>query len=84
MSLIRRWCSRHPGALWAQSSQAPWRSSWDCDAGLCVEVAQLPNGVIGVRDTGGIVISYRPGEWRAFLDGVRNGEFDGLYGWQGC
>jgi len=45
----------------------------------CVEVASLPDGGIGVRDSkdpGGPVLRFTPGEWHAFLGGARNGEFD--------
>jgi Domain of unknown function (DUF397) len=45
----------------------------------CVEVAQLPDGQIGVRDSKvpyGPVLHFTPGEWNAFTAGVRNGEFD--------
>ena len=48
-------------------------------AGNCVEVASLPAGEIGVRnsrDSAGPVLKFTPGEWHAFLGGVRNGEFD--------
>ena len=49
----------------------------------CVEVADLPGGEVGVRhskDTEGAVLRFTPGEWHAFLGGVRNGEFDGFGG----
>jgi Domain of unknown function (DUF397) len=45
----------------------------------CVEVARLPGGHIGVRDSKsphGPVLQFTPGEWDAFTAGVRNGEFD--------
>jgi hypothetical protein len=45
----------------------------------CVEVAQLPGGQIGVRDSkspDGPVLQFSPEEWDAFTAGVRNGEFD--------
>jgi hypothetical protein len=47
----------------------------------CVEVADLPGGSIGVRDskdTSGPVLHFTPDEWHAFVGGVRNGEFDGF------
>jgi hypothetical protein len=48
--------------------------------GNCVEVTDLPDGGgVGVRnsrDPEGAVLSFTPGEWRAFLGGVRAGEFD--------
>ncbi len=56
-----------------------FKSSLSFANGNCVEVASLPNGGIGVRnsrDTGGPVLRFTPGEWHAFLGGVRNGEFD--------
>jgi hypothetical protein len=45
----------------------------------CVEVADLPDGQVGMRDSKDIigpVLRFRSDEWRAFLHGVRNGEFD--------
>ena len=48
--------------------------------GNCVEVAVLPDGLVKVRDSkagdAGPVLDFTPGEWRAFLAGVRDGEFD--------
>ncbi|WP_131784270.1 DUF397 domain-containing protein [Protofrankia symbiont of Coriaria ruscifolia] len=46
--------------------------------GMCVEVAKLDSGVI-LRDSvqpDGPVLSFSREEWRAFLDGVKDGEFD--------
>jgi hypothetical protein len=61
------------GSRWVKSSQSYAN-------GNCVEVAGLPGGVVGVRDSrkaAGPVLRFTPGEWRAFLGGVRNGEFGG-------
>jgi hypothetical protein len=58
-----------------------WRkSSYSGNGGAsCVEVAGH-DGMILVRDTkdhgGGPVHRYTPAEWRAFVAGVRDGEFD--------
>ena len=57
------------------------KSSLSFSNGNCVEVASLPGGGIGVRDSKdaeGPVLRFTPDEWRAFLGGARNGEFDGL------
>jgi Domain of unknown function (DUF397) len=57
------------------------KSSLSFSNGNCVEVASLPGGEIGVRnskDTQGAVLRFTPDEWYAFLDGVRKGEFDGF------
>jgi hypothetical protein len=60
-------------------SRAEWRkSSLSGDGASCVEVA-ITADVIAVRDTkdraGGMLI-FRPDEWKAFIGGVRLGEFD--------
>jgi len=55
------------------------KSSLSFSNGNCVEVASLPQGEIGVRnsrDADGAVLRFTPDEWHAFLGGVRNGEFD--------
>jgi hypothetical protein len=61
-------------------SDSTWiKSSLSFANGNCVEVASLSNGEIGVRDSKnseGPVLRFTPDEWRAFLGGVRNGEFD--------
>jgi Domain of unknown function (DUF397) len=57
------------------------KSSLSFSNGNCVEVASLRDGGIGVRDSKdseGPVLRFTPDEWRAFLGGVRNGEFDSL------
>jgi hypothetical protein len=48
--------------------------------GACVEVAASTDK-IAIRDSkdpGGPILVYTATEFRAFLDGARNGEFDGL------
>jgi hypothetical protein len=55
------------------------KSSMSFANGNCVEVADLPGGQIGVRnsrDVAGPVLRFTPDEWQAFLIGVRRGEFD--------
>jgi Domain of unknown function (DUF397) len=57
------------------------KSSLSYANGNCVEVACLPGGEIGVRNSrnsGGPVLKFTPDEWHAFLGGVRNGEFNGF------
>lgn len=60
------------GATWVKSSLS-------FSNGNCVEVADLADGSIGVRnsrDPGGPVLQFTPDEWHAFIAGARNGEFD--------
>ena len=55
------------------------KSSLSFSNGNCVEVADLPGGVVGVRnsrDPLGAILRFTPDEWHAFLGGARNGEFD--------
>jgi Domain of unknown function (DUF397) len=57
------------------------KSSFSFANGDCVEVASLPDGHIGVRDSkdsAGPVLRFTPAEWRAFVAGARRGEFDSL------
>jgi hypothetical protein len=61
---------------------AKWiKSTSSYGNGDCVQVASLPDGGVGVRDSkdpDGPVLEYTPAEWRAFLAGVKAGEFDAL------
>jgi uncharacterized protein DUF397 len=60
------------GPYWVKSSLSFSNSN-------CVEVANLPGSQVGVRhskDAKGPVLRFTPDEWKAFLGGVRNGEFD--------
>jgi Domain of unknown function (DUF397) len=68
--LVRR--SEQMSAVWVKSSLS-------FSNGNCVEVAELPGGVVGVRnsrDPDGPVLKFTPGEWDAFLGGARLGQFD--------
>jgi hypothetical protein len=59
------------------------KSSFSFANGDCVEVASLADGRIGVRDSkdsAGPVLRFTPAEWRAFVAGAQNGEFDQLAG----
>ncbi|ANY08226.1 DUF397 domain-containing protein [Pseudonocardia sp. HH130630-07] len=59
-----------------------WRKSSfsNENGGACVEVADLPDGGRALRDSKdrgtGPVLRFTPGEWRAFVLGVRDGEFE--------
>jgi hypothetical protein len=62
-------------------SHPTWRKSSrsnDGGDGDCVEVAELP-GWIALRDSknpAGAVLAFPRGSWRAFLSGIRSGQFD--------
>ncbi|MEV6985516.1 DUF397 domain-containing protein [Sphaerisporangium sp. NPDC051017] len=61
---------------------AAWRTATKTGAngGNCVEVAPLSGGHVALRDTKdhgkGPVHIFTPGEWDAFIDGAKKGEFD--------
>jgi hypothetical protein len=59
-------------AAWRKSSRSgPYTDN-------CVEVAFV-DGAIAVRDSknpAGAVLVFTPGEWDAFVDGAKDGEFD--------
>jgi hypothetical protein len=62
-------------------SKAAWRKSRysSSNGGNCVEVAGNLPGVVAVRDSKdreGPALVFTPDEWRAFLAGARDGEFD--------
>ena len=67
-------------SLGSPPARPAWfKSSLSLSNGACVEVASLPGGQVGVRnsrDCGGPVLAFTPAEWHAFVGGVRNGEFD--------
>ena len=61
----------HPGPQWITSSHS-------YSNGNCVQAARLPGGRIGVRDSKnphGPVLRFTPEKWRAFLAGLRHGDF---------
>lgn len=59
---------------------AKWkRTPTASGAGGTLEIGYGDNGLIGLRlanDPDGIILIYTPAEWDAFLEGVRDGEFD--------
>jgi Domain of unknown function (DUF397) len=61
---------------------ARWRKSTASNpSGSCVEIAELPEGMIAVRnsrDKTGPALVYRRTELAGFLRGVKDGEFDSL------
>jgi hypothetical protein len=73
---------RRPGFLrWVKLVRSlTWvKSSLSFSNGNCVEVANLPEGGVAVRNSRhrrGPVLRFTPDEWDAFVGGVRNGEFD--------
>lgn len=66
-----------PGSV-TEASHMWTKSSLSMHNGQCVEVAGLADDVIRVRnsrDPQGVVLSFTPAEWDAFIGGVQLGEF---------
>ncbi|MFF3946049.1 DUF397 domain-containing protein [Streptomyces sp. NPDC001902] len=58
-------------ARWVKSSKSPYRTD-------CVEVAELADGAVAIRDSNNRALPplrFTPQEWTAFREGVRDGEF---------
>lgn len=59
------------------------KSSFSNPNGNCVELAQLPDGGVAVRNSrhpGGPALVYTPAEMAAFVAGAKAGEFDHVTG----
>lgn len=61
-------------------ARVTWKKSTRSNgSGDCVEVANLPSGQRLVRDSknpDGAILTFTASEWRAFIEGVKHGEFD--------
>ena len=70
------------GTAPVEASALTWRKSTrSVGNGNCVEAAKLSNGHLLIRDSKdktGPMLAFTPSEWRAFIDGVKDGEFDSI------
>ena len=65
--------SELPAVTWRKSRRS------GPQGGNCVEIAHLPDGQVAIRNSrypAGPALVFTPGEWAAFADGVRDGDFD--------
>ena len=74
----------HGGANDAQLDGVTWRKSQHSNpSGNCVEIAELRDGAIAIRNSrypAGPALICASAEFSAFLAGARDGEFDSLLG----
>jgi hypothetical protein len=67
-------------ALGAKLSQLSWTKARSSTVnGQCVEISSVADGRVAMRnsrDPDGLILIYTATEFRAFLKGARNGEFD--------
>jgi Domain of unknown function (DUF397) len=61
---------------------SPWtKSSLSHANGNCIEIRDLSDGQVGMRDSKDItgpVLGISSAEWKAFLGGVRNNDFNSI------
>lgn len=70
---------RLQGAVWRKSRRSN-------PSGNCVELAELPNGSVAVRNSrhpAGPALVYTEAEITAFILGAKDGDFDDLLGRRG-
>jgi len=62
------------------SEDIAWRISRTCDSGACVGVARKGTVILigNTDDPQGRVSEFTAEEWRVFVAGVKDGDFDGL------
>jgi hypothetical protein len=68
-----------PDQYWPDLSGARWRAAGKDSDGQYVEVAQLADGAVAVRDPAEPALPphvFTAFEWDCFLDGAKKGEFD--------
>lgn len=71
--------SHRRAVLSLRTSSIAWRRSSWCSTQSCVEVADLPDGGVAVRDSklpaDAAVLVFGTDEWNSFISGVKAGEF---------
>lgn len=57
-----------------------WRTALSCNGGTCVKVAAAGQMIVvgDSKTPNGPILSYTSAEWREFVSGVKNGDFDDL------
>lgn len=57
-----------------------WRTAHSCSGGACVRVAAHGDAIVvgSSKHLDGPLISYSRAEWAAFVEGIRQGDFDDL------
>ena len=61
--------------------EVAWRVARDCNGGSCVQVAAPSQDKILIGDSkrsDGLAMSYSRDEWVAFVQGIKEGDFDDL------
>jgi Domain of unknown function (DUF397) len=61
-------------------SSLVWRTSLSCNGGECVKVAASGEAILiaDSKQPEALALSYSHAEWREFVAGIKNGDFDDL------
>lgn len=64
----------------ATIGELSWQVARRCNGGECVRIAAAGGQVLigDSKDPDGPVLYYSPTEWKAFVEGIRHGDFDNL------
>lgn len=59
------------------SQPSAWQKSPRCDSGNCVEIAQADGGFLvrDSKDPDGPMLRFSRPEWEAFVESIREGDF---------
>ena len=62
------------------NTNLPWRTALSCNGGTCIKVAAIGQMILvgDSKSPDGPILTYTPAEWRDFVSGVKNGDFDDL------
>jgi predicted secreted Zn-dependent protease len=65
---------------WVSHANLTWHTALSCNGGSCIKVAASGDIVLiaDSKEPDGPVLAYTPAEWREFLAGAKNGDFDDL------
>ncbi|MGO8891278.1 MAG: DUF397 domain-containing protein [Streptosporangiaceae bacterium] len=62
------------------AGEPTWRIAGRCDSGACVEIGTLGESILirSSADPDGMRVTLSRAQWRVFVAGVKDGDFDGL------
>jgi hypothetical protein len=65
---------------WVSHGDITWRTALSCNGGTCIKVAASGESILiaDSKEPDGPILTYTPAEWREFLAGAKNGDFDDL------
>ncbi len=57
-----------------------WRVARNCNSGACIQIASHGEQIVigDSKNPAGPILTYTRSEWAAFVDGIREGDFDSI------